>query len=449
MRTLSHSFVLLTLLAGVAAQAQILYDHGPMVTHATGGAGGLAASALDNTSVFHPPHVVYGFGAQWAAGAGNSLADDFTVSGTWTVTEVEVFGYLTNATPPTVTGVYVQIWDGDPRLPGSQVVRGDLYNNLLSTWPAGGFECYRTLINGLGASNRHVQSVRVPVNWAPLQAGVYWFEIQLQGVSWVPPVTEPEINSTGDAIQRQTANWVVLNNSALPDTAGVSVPIRLYGTQVGGITPRQGIYGSAKPGTHGLPAWALNKPTVGRDLHLEIVSGVPGQVPMVIMGFGRIEVPIPSIGTLFTYPTAVLSMPPFDANQRSVMRLPVPHGSHLCGLEVDFQGVWLDGGATGSVAHTGGMAAKLGGGGGEPFDVDVNVKVGKVRIESLGHGASAANVQYTSNPTVATATINATGLGILQVEITGHSPGVCIIIVNYTDNTGKRRTARFYVTVKV
>jgi hypothetical protein len=78
----------------------------------------------------------------------------------------------------------------------------------------------------------------------------------------------------------------------------------------------------------------------------------------------------------------------------------------------------------------------------------VNVKVGKTQNHSLGHGASAPHVASVSNPAVATATVVATGAGVLQVQIDGHAPGVCIVIVNFTDKTGKRRTARIYVTVK-
>src|SRR5688572_20559558 len=153
----SLSSTLLLFTTGVVAQSALLYDNGSIVTHPGGGAGGLDVSALDNTSTYHPPHNVYGFGAQWVSGGGNALADDFTVCGTWTVTDIEIFGYLTNGVPPLITGVYAQIWNGAPNA-GGTVIWGNLTTNLVTTPPIGTFNCYRTLIGGLSVTSRQVQT---------------------------------------------------------------------------------------------------------------------------------------------------------------------------------------------------------------------------------------------------------------------------------------------------
>ncbi len=446
---LDHALFPLVFVAALAAQPAVLHDNGPIVTHAGAGAGGRDVSALDNSGLSHPAHRFYGLGAQWVSGAGNSLADDFTVCGTWHVTEIEVFGYATNAVGPVATGVYVQIWDGDPRQPGSSVVRGDLSNNLVTAPPAGTFHSYRTLIGGLTATNREVHSIRVPVSWAPLPPGVYWFEYQLQGANFVPPVTEREVYITGNAIQRVGSVWADVNHAVLPAVAGVAIPIRFHGYASGVFDARQAIWGEAKLGSSGRPTWGLAAPILGRDMALQIFDGVPGATPMLLVGFGRQDIPIAPIGRLFTLPVVSFAMPAFDGNGTSVSRLAIPHGDALCRLEVDFQAVWVDAGAAGYVGHTNGMAAYLGGGGGEWVNIDVSVQVGKTVCVSLGTGSNAAVVVGNSHPGRATAATGAR-VGYWEVCFTGvAATGSTIVVVNYQDAAGKPRTARFWVTVKV
>jgi hypothetical protein len=355
---------LLLCAAGISAQ-NLLYDNGSIVTHPGGGAGGADVSALDNTTMFHTIHNVYGFGAQWASGGGNALADDFTVCGTWSITHVEVLSYLTNGVPPGVTGVYAQVRSGDPRLPGSTVVRGDLTTNLVTAPPIGTFHSYRTLIGGLAVTNRQVQAARVPVNWAPLPAGTYWFEFQVTGTAFVPPVTENEVNDTGDAIQRVTATWALANNAIAPATAGVAIPFRFYGT--GGTPASASTYGVGKAGSNGVGAWDLGNPVrtpiLGRDFGLALVNGVAGQQPTILIGAPNPGgIPLPPIGTLYVLPIFTsFAVPQFNSAHRCTVRLRVPHGAHLCGVTLGFQALWADPGATGfPLGHSDGLSATFG-----------------------------------------------------------------------------------------
>lgn len=356
------------LLVTAAGAQTLLYDNGSIVTHPGGGAGGLDASALDNTATFHSPHNIYGFGAQWAAGAGNALADDFTVCGQWTVTDIEVFGYLTNGIPPVVTGVYCQIWNGPPNA-GGTVIWGNLTTNLVTAGPIGTFHAYRTLIGGLAVTNRHVQTARVAVPAATplvLSPGVYWFEFQFTGAAFCPPVTENEVNDTGNGIQRQTATWVVLNNAVAPNVAGCGVPFRFYGTALNQTVAAAAAYGAGKSGTNGVASWDLGtpvrNPVLGRDYPLRIINGFAGSSPLVFIGTPNGPgIPVPPFGTLHVFPVlTTLSMPAFNANNVSSLRLPVPHGNNLCGLILGWQAFWGDPGATGSVCHTNGLELTLG-----------------------------------------------------------------------------------------
>ncbi len=343
----------------------LLHDNGPIITHPRQGTGGADVSALDNTSTHHAPHTIYGFGAQWAAGAGNSLADDFTVSDTWSITHVEVFGYQTNAAVPNATGVYCRVWNGDPRS-GGVVVRGDLTTNLLTTPPAGTFHCYRTPIGSLTATSRQVQTVRVPVTWAPLTPGVYWFEFQLTGASYCPPVTENTVNDTGNAIQRQSSTWIVLNNAAAPNTAGCAVPFRVYGTALNETRAWAATYGAGKEGSRGFGAWdpgsPPQRPVLGRDYPLRLVDGRAGSVPIVAVGTQMAAgLPFAPVGRIYVLPIAVtLAMPSFDSQGVSALRLPIPHEPALSGASLAWQGLWVDPGAAGSIGHSNGLLLTLG-----------------------------------------------------------------------------------------
>jgi len=364
---LSASLVLSSLAPTISAQS-LLYDNGPIITHPTGGAGGQPASALDNTATFHSPHNVYGFGAQAPPLANNSLADDFTVCGTWTVTHLEAFGYATNVAPPSATALYVQIWNGPPNA-GGTVIWGDLTTNLITTPPIGTFDCYRTLIGTLTNTARAVQAIRVPVpaaNPLVLPPGVYWFEFQFTGCNFVPPVTENEVNDTGNGLQRQTSTWVVLNNAIAPNVAGCAVPFRFYGTATSQVVASAVAYGAGKSGTNGIGAWDLGSPVrtpiLGRDYPMRVINGFAGSSPIVALGTPFASgIPLPPIGTVYVTPIiTTITMPAFNSSNVSVLRLPIPHGNNLCGLTLGLQAFWGDPGASASICHSDGLQITLG-----------------------------------------------------------------------------------------
>jgi hypothetical protein len=367
---LSVSSALLTLATSVSAQT-LLYDNGTIVTHPLGGAGGLDASALDNTATFHPPHNIYGFGAQWASGAGNALADDFTVCGTWNVTQLEFLTYQTNSAAPSITGVYAQIWSGAPNA-GGTVVWGNLTTNLLTSPPAGTLVAYRALLGDYPTNTaRGVQRVTVPVTPFVLTPGVYWLEQQFTGSGasgpWVAPVSENEVNVTGNGIQRVGATWAAVTMAPAPSPpAGAAIPFRLYGTSAGQVLAAAGTFGTAKAGTNGLPTWDLGTPVrtpiLGRDYPLSISNGFAGSAPIVFIG-GAIPsgLPFPPFGTIYVSSITTITMPAFSNLNRSVLRLAIPHGANLCGLNLAFQGFWADpAGAGFPLAHTQGLDLTLG-----------------------------------------------------------------------------------------
>ncbi|HEY8536376.1 MAG TPA: hypothetical protein VIL25_07995 [Vicinamibacterales bacterium] len=359
----------LVLALATAAGAQtLIYDNGPIITHPTGGAGGLPASALDNTATYHSPHNTYGFGAQAPPLADNSLADDFTVCGTWNVSHIEVFGYATGVNPPSATAVFCQIWNGPPNA-GGTVIWGNLTTNLLTSPPQGTLECYRVLIGTLTDTQRPVQAIRVPVPASTpltLTPGVYWLEFQFSGVNFCPPVTETGVNETGNGLQRQTTAWIELNNAIAPNVARCAVPFRFYGTATGGVPASATAYGAGKSGTNGIGAWDLGTPVrtpiLGRDYPLRLINGFSGSAPIVALGTPFASgIPIAPVGVVYVNPILVtIPLPAFDASNASELRLPIPHGANLCGLQLGVQGFWGDPGAAGSIGHSDGLLITVG-----------------------------------------------------------------------------------------
>ncbi len=159
---------------------EVLWDNGPLSTHPGGGCGGDLSVLQDTLGL-----TLYGLGAQQTAG--NHVADDFTLEGACHIDTITVFTYQTGTAPPSITGVFMQIWDGPPNAGGS-VIWGDLTTNRLASCTASGI--YRTLPTV--DCTRHIQTVVATVDTS-LAAGTYWVDFQFTGSGasgpWVPPVT--------------------------------------------------------------------------------------------------------------------------------------------------------------------------------------------------------------------------------------------------------------------
>jgi hypothetical protein len=194
----------------------VLYDNGPLVTHPGGGFNGADASVLQTALGL----TIYGFGAQISAA--NSVADDFTVpAGGWDITSMTFFSYQTGSPtdPPTINDVRVQIWDGVPTDPGSQVVFGDLSTNRLESVVWSGM--YRVLDTDMMNTQRPPMAVVATVN-VSLPVGTYWVEVTLGGTlasgPWAPPVSlVGELGKPGaNGLQNQAGLWVSLLDGVTP-----------------------------------------------------------------------------------------------------------------------------------------------------------------------------------------------------------------------------------------
>ncbi|MFY9344934.1 MAG: lectin-like protein [Planctomycetota bacterium] len=307
---------------------ELIHDNGPFVTNATGGAGGAGLSELQNTAPMSLNF--YGAGAQ--AAVPNTLADDFTVCGTWTITHVEVFSYATGnpTTPSPVTGVYVQFYGGNPAaggvpLPGSP---GALLTPtfVANEW-TGVYRATTTAPTGTTrAIMRTALALPTPLTLGP---GQYWFAFRVAGSTFVPPVTILDQRITGNAIQQLGTGgaWVPLNNDAtgfMPAATGV--PFRLFGSRTSGmgsivLDPLVAPCSTASLTVTGMP-------TPG-GLIRSTLSGVTG---FGFVGYGFTAVAVP-------FCVCTIGHEWLLANFTSADTLMIPAGPAMCGIGLRVQGL--------------------------------------------------------------------------------------------------------------
>jgi hypothetical protein len=195
----------------------LLYDNGPLVTIPGGGAGGADLSELQTALGMNS----LGAGHQFALGY--SVADDFAVpSDGWQINEITFFAYQTGSpTTSTITGVYVQIWDGPPDA-GGAVVWGDLTTNRLSlsTWS----NIYRATDTDPTNTQRPIMA-NVATIGTTLDPGTYWVQWTTDGSlssgPWAPPISITGQTSTGNAKQFVAAGWQELLDSGTSTPQGL------------------------------------------------------------------------------------------------------------------------------------------------------------------------------------------------------------------------------------
>lgn len=210
-----------------------------------GDPGGNATSALiyDNGPHFNipgPPKVsqlqdaslgmgTYGFGCNPAGPF--TIADDFVLANDATIDSFDFYAYQTGSTPPSVTEVYVQIWDDDPSGGAASVIWGDMVTDLFDD--AVNAEVYRQLESAPGDTSRTLQLVTAATPGLSLSAGTYWVEFMFFGTGasgpWAPPIVITGNATTGNALQSNAGAWV-----PLIDIGPQGMPFQIYGTETGG-----------------------------------------------------------------------------------------------------------------------------------------------------------------------------------------------------------------------
>lgn len=206
----------------------VLYDQAQLVTDE-----GVMISGADASNL-QEGQVTFGAYANYGNGVGNYLvADDFDLYGNSTINEIEVYGYqVESSTTSTFTGLYMQIYKGNPNGAG-QVVWGDMTTNLMTSTAF--TNCYRTQY--LEGTTRPIMSVTASNLNIELEAGHYWLVWSMTGDEslngpYAAPVAIAGQTITGNAMQKAPDGWLNLTDSQCHDPYGLAM--KISGTNHGG-----------------------------------------------------------------------------------------------------------------------------------------------------------------------------------------------------------------------
>lgn len=226
---------------GAPEGANLIFDNGPFINAPGGGAGGLDASVLQNST---RAHNIIGYSVNGASTVPTvtrfHLADDFTVPNgqIWYVQSVKVWVYRTSSVGLVWDDAVVQVWDGDPTL-GGTVVFGNYTTNRIA---ASTFDnSYRVTETTLAATNRQLHEVEITIGRL-FKPGTYWVEWGVNllgtptGTVFAPPITINGVDNTGNAKQASisTAGVATWTNLLMNGPGGVNahpqgMPFRLCG----------------------------------------------------------------------------------------------------------------------------------------------------------------------------------------------------------------------------
>jgi hypothetical protein len=206
----------------------LLHDNGPLVNSEGTGSGGADESVLQGSLGM----TTLGAGIQFAVG--NHMADDFVVDETWTVDEFTFYGYQTNSgDASTMTGGYLQIYDGNPSS-GGALVWGDMTTNRMTSTQFSNI--YRVSETTGGTTARPIMEIVCETPGLVLEPGTYWVEYTLDGSAtsgpWAPPITITGEATTGNALQLTSDGWAPFTDGGSLTAQGM--PFLINGTADGG-----------------------------------------------------------------------------------------------------------------------------------------------------------------------------------------------------------------------
>ncbi len=219
------SVTALVAVSSVASAQSVLYDNGGFITHPGQGAGGADVSQVDS-SFFGLGNVV----AWQSPGDIYRGAEDFEVPAgeTWTLDLIRVFAYNSKpaggSVPPSAfTAINMNIWDGDPRDAGSDIVASS--TTLGETGWTG---VYRVEPGMLMQDTMPVYTAEAVFDQEELQEGEYWIDFQIRGGFAVTPyVMDGLLNDHGNAMVlfSVTVGWF----ETMYDGRGIAYPFIIEG----------------------------------------------------------------------------------------------------------------------------------------------------------------------------------------------------------------------------
>lgn len=200
-------------------RSQQVFNQADFITHQGAGANGADLSALYGEAI--------NFGAQANNNAGNKIADDFVLTENTYIEQIELYAYQTaSSQTSTITGVYIELFDGDPS-DGGQLVWGDPNENRLKSTNWTGV--YRTTASDFMNTDRPIMKVVANINTI-LPEGNYWIAVSFSGTMQSGPLAIPrqilgEVN-TGNALHYNNAVWNTWTDAGSNGQMGLPFIIR-------------------------------------------------------------------------------------------------------------------------------------------------------------------------------------------------------------------------------
>lgn len=211
----------IVVIGSILSWTSVAYENGPLVNAPGVGAGGADESQLQNNIGMN----IYGFGHQQPLGL--RVADDFEVPyDSIVIDSIAFYAYQTGSpTTSTITGVSLEILDGDPSAGGSVIWGDQTTNQMINTYWS---NIYRTLATAPGATNRPIMKDILDIGGLGLSGGeTYWFNWATSGTlgsgPWVPAITIDGQTTTGNGLQF-FGGW-----GPLIDIGPQGLPFTVYG----------------------------------------------------------------------------------------------------------------------------------------------------------------------------------------------------------------------------
>ncbi|MCF6130963.1 T9SS type A sorting domain-containing protein [Flavobacterium wongokense] len=187
------------------------------------------------------------------------LADDFVVPAgqQWNITSFDFFAHQNSFTGTTipVDQLRIEVWNGDPSLPASEVVIGDMTTNVLDAPNSTGNTFIYRIANSIIGNpifapntNRKVWKIKGNINTI-LNSGTYWVVYQFHAINdgaiFIPTVTiegtrgvagwNAKQNFVANTIPGTVLGWANVIDIGDPDTAAdvpQDLPFSINGTIV-------------------------------------------------------------------------------------------------------------------------------------------------------------------------------------------------------------------------
>jgi hypothetical protein len=221
MRSKFYLNLLVLLTYSAVSQAQnIIYDSGSPISH--------SGTNFDTSFVQDVTLSMNTFG--WLHQNNYRIADEFAISEDVVIDSIAFYAFVPGTnTNSTLTGYFLQIWDGNPSDSTSSVVWGNTTTNLLSSTSFA--NAYRMVESAPFFLSRPIMRSFADLGGLQLNAGTYWLDWSVttsSGNTFAVPITIAGQDTTGNALRFDPflPGWLEVKDNNAPQ----GMPFQIYGS---------------------------------------------------------------------------------------------------------------------------------------------------------------------------------------------------------------------------